>query len=238
MGAVSEPFLATCSTIQGLRSGTRYAKCMTHYAMAKISRSHQHVSHRLWIDGLSQSLAGSRQMIVKLHIAPKSCVVCSHHGDAKEVVRRMRRRGYALQAQLKTGFLGVDLGGGRRTAREVRTKRGLKQKKLHAKVARFARASKRYTATSKLERLGAQAAGMYGQAIHGTYGRRLQQCRRGLAAVSSSGGKGICSTTPLSARAPGQDPGVKLPHDAIALRLQQWFSCPRIRPSVYRAWPK
>eukprot|EP00959_Pyramimonas_sp_CCMP1952_P365040 7644168-Pyramimonas_sp.AAC.1 len=68
-------------------------------------------------------------------------------------------------------------------AREVRTKRGLKQKKLHAKVARFARASKRYEVTSKLERLGAQAAGAHGQAGHGTYGRKLQQCRRGLAAV-------------------------------------------------------
>eukprot|EP00959_Pyramimonas_sp_CCMP1952_P385697 8083118-Pyramimonas_sp.AAC.1 len=109
MGAVSETFLATCSIIQGLRSGTRCAKCMTHYVMAKISCSHQGVPHRLWIDDLSQSLAGSRQKVVsslaarladtadelkkmKLQIAPKSCVVCSHHGDAKEIVRRLRRR--------------------------------------------------------------------------------------------------------------------------------------------------
>eukprot|EP00959_Pyramimonas_sp_CCMP1952_P432849 9064526-Pyramimonas_sp.AAC.1 len=129
--------------------------------MAKISCSHQHVSHGRWIDDRSQNVAGSRQMVVsslskcladtadelknaKLQIAPKSCVVCSHHGDAKEIARRMRRRGYTPQAQLQAGFLGVDLGGGRRMAREARTKRGLKQKKLHAKVARFARASKRH----------------------------------------------------------------------------------------------
>eukprot|EP00959_Pyramimonas_sp_CCMP1952_P152136 3183249-Pyramimonas_sp.AAC.1 len=108
---------------------------MAHYVMAKISCSHQGVSHRLWIDDLSQSLAGSRQKIasslsacladaadelkkMKLQIAAKSCVVCSHHGDAKEIVRRLRRRGFTVQANLQAGFLGVDLGGGRRTARE------------------------------------------------------------------------------------------------------------------------
>ena len=127
-------------------------------------------------------------------------MACSHHGDAKEIARRLAGKGYTLKARLQAGFLGVDRGGGRRTVREVRAKRGLKQRRLYARVAQFARASKRYRATARLERMGVQAAGNYGQAIHGTFGRRLQQRRKNLAAVCSSGGKGLCTTSLLSIR--------------------------------------
>eukprot|EP00959_Pyramimonas_sp_CCMP1952_P012598 266126-Pyramimonas_sp.AAC.1 len=56
-GAVSRPFPATCSAIQGLRSGTRLAKDMAHFAMLQVYRKHSHIPKRICMRDSYQSLA-------------------------------------------------------------------------------------------------------------------------------------------------------------------------------------
>eukprot|EP00959_Pyramimonas_sp_CCMP1952_P160248 3351809-Pyramimonas_sp.AAC.1 len=66
---------------------------------------------------------------------------------------------------------------------------------MNTKARKFARAGRRYAITSKLERLGAQAAGLYGHQIHGTFGAYLRQARQRLGAVVAAPPKGRCLTT-------------------------------------------
>eukprot|EP00959_Pyramimonas_sp_CCMP1952_P446571 9350353-Pyramimonas_sp.AAC.1 len=53
-GADSEAFTPIRSVVQGLRSGTRFAKAVTYFIMQKIATIHARLLHRLWIDDLSQ----------------------------------------------------------------------------------------------------------------------------------------------------------------------------------------
>ena len=57
--ATSQPFQATRSIIQGLRSGTRFARCMTSKVMEVATTANPRLSQRLWIDDLSMSAVGS-----------------------------------------------------------------------------------------------------------------------------------------------------------------------------------
>eukprot|EP00959_Pyramimonas_sp_CCMP1952_P428693 8978850-Pyramimonas_sp.AAC.1 len=83
----------------GLGAGTRFGKCAAQFTMYKITTAHVNMSHRLWVDDLSQSCKGSRigmrqQQIscllttcrtfveAGLRISPKSVVVCSNVQDA------------------------------------------------------------------------------------------------------------------------------------------------------------
>eukprot|EP00959_Pyramimonas_sp_CCMP1952_P278279 5817955-Pyramimonas_sp.AAC.1 len=103
----------------------------------------------------------------KLDVSPKSVIVCSVHGDAVEISRRLRARGFLVRAVRQAPFLGIDQGGGTRHARQSRRKRVAKHAKLHSKIRRYARAAKTFTVTSRLERTSAAAAGNYGHQIFG-----------------------------------------------------------------------
>ena len=89
--AVSRPFQAIRSIIQGLRSGTRIARCVTNLVMERLTVMHSGLSEWLWIDDLSQSAVGSSRSLrrsliegvtsthtllseVKLEMASKSTV--------------------------------------------------------------------------------------------------------------------------------------------------------------------
>jgi hypothetical protein len=89
--------------VQGLRAGARFAKIITFFIMQRITSTHIGVSHRLWIDDLSQVDRGSRRAVVYhlsaclittfeqmeehgLTIATKSVAVCSKLADARAIV--------------------------------------------------------------------------------------------------------------------------------------------------------
>eukprot|EP00959_Pyramimonas_sp_CCMP1952_P054433 1138368-Pyramimonas_sp.AAC.1 len=61
--------------------------------------------------------------------------------DSKAVVRQLRRRGIDIQAVRQAGYLGVDLGGGRRAARATRAARVVKAKARHVRLRGHAFAS-------------------------------------------------------------------------------------------------
>eukprot|EP00959_Pyramimonas_sp_CCMP1952_P337459 7066931-Pyramimonas_sp.AAC.1 len=60
-GAYPAPFDPARSIVQGLRAGTRFAKCVTYHIMANITTVHVDMPHRLWVDDLSQSYRASRR---------------------------------------------------------------------------------------------------------------------------------------------------------------------------------
>eukprot|EP00959_Pyramimonas_sp_CCMP1952_P053903 1127388-Pyramimonas_sp.AAC.1 len=77
------------------------------------------MSERIWIDDLSQRVAGSRRHVrttlikgilstvkefwrLGLGISPKSVVTCSHHSDAVAVAMVLARRGVSLSAVLQS----------------------------------------------------------------------------------------------------------------------------------------
>ena len=148
--AFSLPFEPTCSIIQGLRSGTRIARIMTLYIMARICTANVRCSHRLWIDNLSQSTKGSRPEVIKnltrclvgtakglhqqkLKIASKSVITCSNYGDAKKIARTLKLKNIVMTASRSTMLLGADLGAGRRHVRAKRKMRNVKHLARHKK---------------------------------------------------------------------------------------------------------
>eukprot|EP00959_Pyramimonas_sp_CCMP1952_P384105 8050078-Pyramimonas_sp.AAC.1 len=78
---------------------------MTHYVLSAIAVAHPRVSHRIWIDGLSQGTSGSRSAVRRqlasctietcqelqakqLAVSPKSVVIWPHFQDAKWIAAR------------------------------------------------------------------------------------------------------------------------------------------------------
>eukprot|EP00959_Pyramimonas_sp_CCMP1952_P073667 1539736-Pyramimonas_sp.AAC.1 len=72
---------------------------MTHFVLRGVVTAHPQVSHRIWIDDLSQQVRGSRAAVRtqlrdcildtcsalacnQLKVSPKSVVVCTHLADA------------------------------------------------------------------------------------------------------------------------------------------------------------
>eukprot|EP00959_Pyramimonas_sp_CCMP1952_P028731 602721-Pyramimonas_sp.AAC.1 len=111
--------------------------------MSKITTAHVNMSHRLWVDDLSQVARGSRISMRKqvirclidtcqimeaagLKISPKSVVICSHIEDARIITRRAAAQGCKLKYASQAPYLGADLSGGRRQARATRRSRATK----------------------------------------------------------------------------------------------------------------
>eukprot|EP00959_Pyramimonas_sp_CCMP1952_P219642 4592328-Pyramimonas_sp.AAC.1 len=46
MGAATDPFEPSQSAVQGLRSGTRFAKALAHFVMAHVTTMHPRMGHR------------------------------------------------------------------------------------------------------------------------------------------------------------------------------------------------
>ena len=254
-GAYSAPFDPTRSIVQGLRAGTRFAKCATYYIMAKITTVHVGMSHRLWIDDLSQTYRASRRTMVAkmvhcladtcqaiqeagLKVSPKSVVLCTRLCDAKLVARKLKTKGYHINAVGQTAYLGGDMGGGKRHARATRTTRAIKHAKMSKKVLQYARATRRYGLTSRLEQQGAQPAGTYCHQLHGIFGQQMLQVRRNLANAVSPRLTGRCLTTLLDLRAHGQDPAYKMPVGCLRLWLSCWTKEPHIRAGINQSWPR
>eukprot|EP00959_Pyramimonas_sp_CCMP1952_P349799 7329352-Pyramimonas_sp.AAC.1 len=60
-GTYSEPFAPLRSIVQGLRGGTRFAKCATCHIMHRPTTVHVGMSQRLWIDDPSQSIKSTSE---------------------------------------------------------------------------------------------------------------------------------------------------------------------------------
>ena len=56
MGAASDVFEPGQNVVQGLRAGARFAKILTHSVPQSVPTAHWKISHRLWIDDISQTL--------------------------------------------------------------------------------------------------------------------------------------------------------------------------------------
>ena len=126
-----------------------------------------HLSERLWIDDLSQTAVGPRRHVTdvldecivaaqeqfelqSLRLSPKSIITCTDISDAKARVKRLRWRGVEVQWGRQMTHLGVDLGSGKRLARQTRTARMRASKVQHLKVKRFAMASRRFRILKKI----------------------------------------------------------------------------------------
>eukprot|EP00959_Pyramimonas_sp_CCMP1952_P149949 3137809-Pyramimonas_sp.AAC.1 len=137
--------------------------------MEVVTTANPYLSERLWIDDLSLSAVGSPLAVEdalvngitavsdalieeSLELAPKSVVICSDMETAREVVRRLRRRGITAQITKQAPYLGVDLGSGRRLARATRTKRMEQTRRQHGKVRKFAASTRRFKILQKVER--------------------------------------------------------------------------------------
>ena len=225
----SQAFQPTRSVIQGLRNGTRFARCMTYFILDRMSQSRPSVDMRLWMDDLSQFVAGPRKVIrgklVKvleetcqwldkygLKVAPKSVILCSKFPDAKHIAARLRVRGITVVPVLQTAYLGVDSGGGRRHARATAHARIIKAGVMNAKIAKFARAARRYKPSIRLECKGAQPAGHYGHQNPLSFrGQHVAYAEEdGLSCM-------CCSTRPL-------------PHNSVGHQMSKtrpWSTCKR-----------
>eukprot|EP00959_Pyramimonas_sp_CCMP1952_P162296 3393356-Pyramimonas_sp.AAC.1 len=81
--------------------------------------------------------------------------------DARFIAGAMKRRGYHIHCKSQASYLGTDLGAGVRHARANRTQRLTRHGFMHRKIARLARATRRYRVTGRLAQQGGQAAGAY-----------------------------------------------------------------------------
>eukprot|EP00959_Pyramimonas_sp_CCMP1952_P101242 2118022-Pyramimonas_sp.AAC.1 len=61
---------------------------------------------------------------MKLRVANKSIVMCSHHPGAIKVVRALRLSRFHFRAERYAGYLGSDLGRGGRRVRSSRRRQG------------------------------------------------------------------------------------------------------------------
>eukprot|EP00959_Pyramimonas_sp_CCMP1952_P180062 3765366-Pyramimonas_sp.AAC.1 len=74
---------------------------MVHYVLDRICTAHPRMGHRIWVGDLAQRAVGSPAQVcqqfisslkdtcrgltsMKLRVANKSIVLCSHHADAAE----------------------------------------------------------------------------------------------------------------------------------------------------------
>ena len=173
-GSFSEAFQPSRSIVQGIRSGTRFGRCMVYHILSQITTAHVGMSMRIWVDDLSQRVLGSRRVVrvrllrvlkdtcsklqeIGLKAAPKSVLMCSRPADGKYVSKQLQRFGITVSNVLQAPYLGVDLGCGR-AARKTRQKRVVKGKSMTSHIRRFAHASKNYLVTGRLARAGEQAA--------------------------------------------------------------------------------
>eukprot|EP00959_Pyramimonas_sp_CCMP1952_P073867 1543880-Pyramimonas_sp.AAC.1 len=53
-GAYADPILPTHSVVQGIRGGTRFARCLTYYILSRATVVHPAMGTRIWVDDLSQ----------------------------------------------------------------------------------------------------------------------------------------------------------------------------------------
>eukprot|EP00959_Pyramimonas_sp_CCMP1952_P147738 3091665-Pyramimonas_sp.AAC.1 len=81
LGSYSEAFQASQSIIQGLRSGTRFGRCLVYFILQKLTRATPDMSFRIWIDDLTQHYAGSRKAVcANLHRGiPATCQELEGH---------------------------------------------------------------------------------------------------------------------------------------------------------------
>ena len=121
---------------------------------------------------------------------------------------------------------------------ELRGKDGSsKHRRMNAKVRRFAYAAKHYQITGKLERQGAQAAGVRGHQVHGTFGSKLTQIRRNLGLSLAAPTRGRCLTSLLALRAgENKDPEIQLPTACLDQWLNSWRDHPELRAGVRQTW--
>eukprot|EP00959_Pyramimonas_sp_CCMP1952_P060548 1264843-Pyramimonas_sp.AAC.1 len=62
-GAYAEPILPTHSIVQGLRGGTRFARCLTYFILSRVTVARPAMGTRIWVGDLSQRVRGSRRAI-------------------------------------------------------------------------------------------------------------------------------------------------------------------------------
>eukprot|EP00959_Pyramimonas_sp_CCMP1952_P274724 5743167-Pyramimonas_sp.AAC.1 len=95
-----------------------------------------------------------------------------------------------VQPVLQAAYLGVDQGLGKRLARATRGQKVVKGNSQSHALRGFARATRRYLVTKKVELGGPQAASTYGMQIYGVFGTQLLTLRRRLGAVPGAAKKG------------------------------------------------
>eukprot|EP00959_Pyramimonas_sp_CCMP1952_P289029 6044836-Pyramimonas_sp.AAC.1 len=61
--AFAEPIQPTRSIAQGLRGGTRLARCLACFRLDRITNAHPGTGSRIWIDDLSQRARASRKVL-------------------------------------------------------------------------------------------------------------------------------------------------------------------------------
>eukprot|EP00959_Pyramimonas_sp_CCMP1952_P222855 4659039-Pyramimonas_sp.AAC.1 len=99
LGAATRASRPTRSVVKGLRAGTRFAKAMTHYALATTTVANPRLGQRAKIGDLSQPARGLRAAVRKdlaacvvdaceqLSAKPKSVIVILSLQDAKWVAK-------------------------------------------------------------------------------------------------------------------------------------------------------
>ena len=190
-GAYSQPYQATRSIVQGLRNGVRFGRCLTHYVMDALCSARVASSQRIWVDDLYIGQRGSSAAVRRslgagvslirdelherdLTLVSKSVVLCGSMADSKAIAHQLRKQGIDIQAVRQAGYLGIDLGGGRRAARATRVSRVIRAKARNTRLRGFAFASKCYSATKRVQIAGPQASAIYGHQIHGIFG--VERC--------------------------------------------------------------
>ena len=104
MGSSSRAFQPWQSIIQGLRSGTRFGRCLVYYILSHLTTAHTYMSYRIWVDDLTQHLAGTRTIVRGRLFRGllASCQTLAEHGlqvASKSVIEL----GVAAVTALKTG---------------------------------------------------------------------------------------------------------------------------------------
>eukprot|EP00959_Pyramimonas_sp_CCMP1952_P305254 6388048-Pyramimonas_sp.AAC.2 len=157
--------------------------------------------------------------------------------DPKAVVKLLRRRDIDIQAARQAGYLGIDLGGGRRAARAARASRVVKAKAPSKRLRGHAFASKCYLATERALIAGPQASAACVHQVHGIFGTELRNMRRQVGAVAGTP-RGRCSTTLLDLRAFGQDPAVTLLSFCLMQWLDTWVRHRETRNGIRQIWSR
>eukprot|EP00959_Pyramimonas_sp_CCMP1952_P405568 8500120-Pyramimonas_sp.AAC.1 len=102
-------FQPSQSIVPGLRSGTRFGRCLVYFILQGLTTSHPYMSMRIWVDDLTVYTTGTRAHVRSrlyrgildtcqtlqehgLPVATKSVILTSRPSDAKFVVRQLRRR--------------------------------------------------------------------------------------------------------------------------------------------------
>lgn len=217
--AVSKPIYPVRSTIAGGRNSGRFARCLLHALLHRVTSAHPAVCSRTWVDDLAQRVEGHRISNITriqeamretcegltdlgLVVSPKSQVTATDFTDAKTVSAYLRRHGWDVKPARMVADLGIGMGGGRRRATEYRVKRIKKTAGRHRRIRIFARISKAYHATRTLATVGALPADTYGYQVLGLPPAARCLLRRRLGWAVSSEAKSRCLMTLLAMRAP------------------------------------